>query len=99
MTLSCVASVTKVALPACMREGRGRDIHEEEECWEVFDEFNANDMKDYKKFFLEILSVPTLRGEDYSLLFLLFAYELLFLIKQIHCIGDSLNFLNKSLSD
>ncbi len=51
------------------------------------------------KRFLEILSVPTLRGEDFSLLFLLFAYELLFLIKQIHCIGDSLNFLNMSLSD
>ncbi len=50
MTLSCVASVTKVALPACMREGRGRDIHEEEECWEVFDEFNANDMQDYINF-------------------------------------------------
>ncbi len=46
-----------------------------------------------------MLSVPTLRGEDWSLLFLLFAYELLFLIKRIHCIGDSLNFLNKSLSD
>ncbi len=81
-----------------MREGRGRDIHEEE-CWEVFGEFNANDMQVYKKVFLEILSVPTLRGEVYSLLFLLFAYELLFLIKRIHCIGDSLNFLNKSLSD
>ncbi len=81
MTLSCVAPVTKVSLPACMREGRDRDIHEEEECWEVFDEFNANDMQDYKKFFLEMLSVPTLRGEDYSLLFLLFAYELLVLIK------------------
>ncbi len=51
MTLSCVASVTKVALPACMREGRDRDIHEDEECWEVFDEFNANNMQDYKKFF------------------------------------------------
>ncbi len=80
--------MTKVALPACIREGRDRDKHEEEECWEVFDEFNANDM--------QTLSVPTLRGEDCSLLFLLFAYELLFLIKRIHCIGDSLNFLNKS---
>ncbi len=51
--------------------------------------------KTIKRFFRN-LEMPTLRGEDYSLLFLLFAYELLFLIKLIHCIGDSLNFLNKS---